>query len=193
MSTRAEDAFSRAHASSRRAYERGRLRLAAVHAITLCLLCAGASFVLVGSRSLLWLPLTLVVWGTLEWRGVALLRGGRFGALAGIVTLALPMSVLRRCCRPGAVELVGADCCSMPGACAAAGVVIGLALACCLPLGGKRRDTVLGMVLGIAAVAPLKCSVLLAAEAAGLVGGLIAGVAAASVVRLVIGRWTART
>ncbi len=192
MSTRAEDAFARTHAASLRAYERGRLRMAAVHAGTFCLLCAAASFVLVGGRSLIWLPLTLVLWAVLEWRGVALLRGGRIGALAGILTLALPLSILRRCCRPGAVEVMGADCCTMPGACAAAGVVVGLVMACLLPARSKRRDTLLGMVLGIAAVAPLKCSGLLAGEAVGLVGGLLAGVAATSAVRIVIGRWTAR-
>jgi hypothetical protein len=200
MNTTSEDAFVHAHDASLRAYERGRLRMAAVHAVTFALVSAGLSLTFVEARSLVWLPLTLVAWGLLEWRGVGLLRGGRVGAIAGAVTLALPLSLLRRCCKPGALEMMGADCCSMPGACAAAGVVVGLVLACALPVlgtrmtgvGPKPREVVLGMVIGIGAVAPLKCSVLLVGEAAGLVGGLLAGVLAASAVQLALGRWTVR-
>jgi len=192
MTSRTEDSFDRARAVSLRAYERSRLRVAAVHAVTFGLLVAGLSLLFVGARSWMWLPLTLVAWTFVEWRGVGLLRGGRVGALAGAVTLALPMSVLRSCCKPGALEMVGADCCSMPGACAGAGVVVGLVLACFLPTNGQRRDTVLGMVLGIAAVAPMKCSTLLVGEALGLVGGLLAGVMAASAARIVLARWTVK-
>jgi hypothetical protein len=192
MNSRTASAFETARVSSLRAYEHGRLRMAAVHAVTFCLLSAGLSLAFVGARSLVWLPLVLATWGFLEWRGAGLLRGGRVGALAGAVTLALPMSVLRRCCKPGALEMMGADCCSMPGACAGAGIVVGLVLACVLPSGGKRRDTVLGMVLGIAAVAPLKCTTLLFGEALGLVGGLVAGVLAATMARAAVGRWGAR-
>jgi hypothetical protein len=188
MSSRTEDRIERARTASLRAYERGLLRMAAVHAVTFCLLSAGLSLVFVGARGLIWLPLTLAAWGFVEWRGVGLLRGGRIGALAGVVTLALPMSILRRCCKPGALAMVGADCCSVPGACAAAGVVVGLVLACFLPADGKRRDVVLGMVVGIAAVAPMKCSTLLVGEAVGLVGGLLAGVVATSAVRAVVAR-----
>ncbi len=192
MTTRTEDGFTSARRASLRAYERGRLQTAALHAVTFGLLVAGLSLLFVGARSWMWLPLTLVAWSFVEWRGVGLLRGGRVGALAGAVTLALPMSILRSCCKPHALEMIGADCCSMPGACAGAGVVVGLVLACFLPRNGSRRDTVLGMVLGIVAVAPMKCSTLLVGEALGLVGGLLAGVVAASAARIVLARWTAR-
>lgn len=192
MNVRAEDVLTRARSASLRAYELARLRMAAVHAVTFCLLSAGLSLVFVGAQSLLWLPLTLVAWGILEWRGVGLLRGGRIGAVAGALTLALPLSLLQRCCKAGALHVVGASCCSMPGACAVAGMVIGLVLACLLPTDRKRGETVLGMVVGIAAIAPLKCSTLLAGEALGLVGGLLAGVLAASAMRMVVGRWTVR-
>ena len=47
------------------------------------------------------------------------------------------------------------------------------------------------MLLGIAAVAPMKCSALLLGEAAGLVGGLVAGVLAAGAARTVLRRWIA--
>jgi hypothetical protein len=192
MTTRTEDAFGRARTASRWAYERSRLQRAGVRVVTFCLASALLSLLFVGARSLVWLPLTLIAWGFLEWRGAGLLRGGRIGALAGAVTLALPMSILRRCCKPGALEMMGADCCSMPGACAAAGVVVGLVLTCFLPTNGKRRDTVLGMVLGMAAVAPMKCSTLLLGEAVGLVGGLLAGVLATLAVRAVVRSWTVR-
>jgi hypothetical protein len=192
MTTRTEDGFKRARSASLRAYERGRLQTAALHAVTFGLLVAGLSLIFVGARSWTWLPLTLAAWGFVEWRGAGLLRGGRVGALAGAVTVALPMSILRSCCKPGALERMGADCCSMPGACAGAGVVVGLVMASLLPLNGARRGTVLGMVLGIIAVAPMKCSTLLVGEALGLVGGLFAGVVAASAARVVLARWTAR-
>jgi hypothetical protein len=192
MTSRTEDAFESARSASLRAYERGRVQTATLHAVTFGLLSAGLSLLFVGARSWTWLPLTLIAWGFVEWRGVGLLRGGRVGALAGAVTLALPMSVLRSCCKPGALEMMGADCCSMPGACAGAGVIVGLVLACFLPTNGRHRDTVQGMVLGIAAVAPMKCSTLLVGEALGLVGGLLGGVLAASAARMVLARWTAR-
>jgi hypothetical protein len=192
MNTRVAGAFESAQVTSRRAYERGRLRTAAVHAVAFCLLVAGLSFECVGGRSMVWLPLTLGAWVFVQWRGVELLRGARIGALAGIVTLALPMSVLRRCCKPGALEMMGADCCTMPGACAGAGVLVGLVLACFLPTTGKRGETVAGMVLGMAAVAPMKCTTLVAGEALGLVGGLLAGVLAVTMVRAVVGRLALR-
>jgi hypothetical protein len=186
------DALREAHASSLRAYERGRLRSAALHAVTFGLLAAALSLAFVSASGVVWLPLTLAAWMFVEWRGVGLLRGARVGALAGAVTLALPMSVLHRCCKPGALEMMGADCCTMPGACAGAGVLVGLVLACFLPLDGKRWQTVSGMVLGIAAVAPMKCTSLLLGEALGLVGGLLAGVLAATAVRAVVSRWAVR-
>jgi hypothetical protein len=179
------DPFEVARLASLRAYERGRLQSGIVRAVTLCLVSAGLSLALVGARGLAWLPLTLVTWGFVEWRGVGFVRGGRVGVLAGVVTLALPMSALRWCCRPGALEMMGADCCSMPGACAAAGGVVGLTMACFLPVPekGKRVETLLGMLLGIVAVAPMKCTSLLLGEALGLVGGLVAGAFAAMAVR----------
>jgi hypothetical protein len=81
----------------------------------------------------------------------------------------------------------------MPGACAGAGVAIGLVLACLLPASGRLRETVLGMALGILAVAPMKCASLLLGEAVGLVGGLLAGAALASAVRALVGSRSART
>jgi len=191
MTSRAEDFLERARVSSLRAYERGRMKMALVHALTFCFVGAGLSLAFVGARSLVWLPLTFVAWALLEWRGVGLLRGGRVGALAGVVTLALPMSLLRRCCRPGAVEVMGMDCCSMPGTCAAAGVLVGLVLAFLLPTKGSRREAALGMVLGVVAVAPMKCTGLLLGEAVGLVGGLVAGALVASAARMALARRTA--
>lgn len=189
MSAEPSAFFVSARAASLRAYERGRLRAALVHAVTFALLCAAASLAFVGARSLLWLPLTFAAWGALEWRGGLFRRGGRVGALAGAVTVLLPLSVLRRCCKPGALEMMGGDCCSMPGACAGAGALVGLVLAMFLPAEKKRGETVLGMALGIAAVAPLKCGALLVGEGLGLVGGLLAGMLAASAARALLRTW----
>jgi len=193
MMPAAEDtAFVRARGASLKAYERGRWLKAGLHALLFWLFAALLSVAFVGPSSLIWSPLALVAWALVEWRGMELLRGGRVGALAGALTLVLPMSVLRRCCKPGALEMMGADCCSMPGACAAAGVIVGLVLACFLPTQGRRRDMILGMMLGMAAIAPMKCSTLLVGEAFGLLGGLVAGALATSAVRVFVGRQIVR-
>ena len=83
----------------------------------------------------------------------------------------------------------GADCCTMPGACFAAGGVVGVLMAVFVPL---RRDawwrTATGMVMGVASVAILKCATLFVGEAVGLVGGIAAGLMAASAAKSLVGR-----
>jgi hypothetical protein len=90
------------------------------------------------------------------------------------------------------MSMMPASCCSMPGACAMAGVAVGLVLAALLPRGERRRETVVGMLLGVVAVAPMKCASLLVGEAMGLVFGLVGGVLVTSFVREVAYRVRAR-
>ena len=77
----------------------------------------------------------------------------------------------------------------MPGACLAAGALVGALLATVVPFGRSSWwRTALGVALGMTSVAVLKCSTLLYGEAFGLVGGLVAGLAAATAARAVIAR-----
>lgn len=128
-----------------------------------------------------------------QWRGGPVLRGTFFGLLAGIVTYVLPLSVLRPCCSPERMAALppGADCCTMPGACLGAGALVGFALAAFVPLGAARVRTAAGMALGVASVAILRCSTLFFGEALGLLGGVVAGVAAAALAQTVLRRRTA--
>ena len=168
--------------AAKRAYELGRLRTAALHAVAVAVLVAGAAAIAVGIRALAWLPLTLLAWILVEWRGAWLLRGAQRGLLAGVAALFLPLSILRPCCAAGTVE-----CCSgsMPPMCAAIGGLLGLSLALLIPKapGSRRVEAALGVAVGAASVAALRCGPLLLGEAAGLLGGLTAGVLAASLAR----------
>jgi hypothetical protein len=176
-----------AHRAAKRAYELGRLRTAVLRATAVAVLVAGAAAIAVGARALVWLPLTWLGWVLVEWRGTWLLRGARRGLLAGVAALFLPLSILRPCCGTGAVE-----CCSgaMPPLCAAVGGLLGLSLALLIPRapGARRVEAALGVAIGAASVAALRCGPLLIGEAAGLLGGLTAGVLAASLARAVVDR-----
>jgi hypothetical protein len=173
--------------SVRRAYEYGRLRATWWKALFVAIIVASAGLATSGRSSLAFMPLTLAVWVFAYWRGDAFLRGSLYGLLGGLVTSLLPMSILRPCCVPGAA--MGADCCTVPGACLAAGAVVGVALAAVVPFGrASWWRTAIGMAVGMMSVAILKCATLFAGEAVGLVGGLIAGVAAVSAARSLLSR-----
>lgn len=175
--------------AARRAYELGRLRVSLLHGMAGSALAAGVAAASVGWRALVWVPLTLLVWTAVEWRGTWLMRGARRGFWAGLVTLLLPLSVLRPCCRPG-MDISSDTCCTMPEVCVAVGAFVGLSLAVLVPKApnGHRVITAVGMGLGVLAVAALRCAPLLLGEAAGLLGGLLAGVFAANIARA----WTDR-
>jgi hypothetical protein len=160
---------------ARRAYEMGRLRTSFVRAIAISAPLALVALFVVGPSALAWLPLTLSVWIIAHWRGESVLRGALYGLVGGLVTLALPMSILRPCCA-GMTSMSG-ECCTMPGACVASGAAIGLVLAAFVPTDKSSWwKSALGVSLGIASVAMLRCSALYLGEAAGLVGGLLVGV-----------------
>jgi len=166
---------------ARRAYELGRARSSLWRALALAVPVGGATWFLSGKSGLIWLPAATLAWVFCYWRGDAFLRGASYGFLGGVVTFLLPMSILRPCCAPGAMPMMGTACCTMPGACLAAGAVVGLGLAAVVPFGKTSwLQTALGMMLGMASVAVVKCATLFAGEALGLLGGLAAGVATAS-------------
>jgi hypothetical protein len=174
-------------ARARRSYELGRLRSSTWRALLLAMPIALVSLFASGRSALVLLPITIVAWIFAYWRGGEFLRGSFFGLLGGIVTLLMPMSILRPCCAPGAMPNMGTACCTMPGLCLAAGAIVGVFLAAAAPFGkASWARTAAGMVLGIASIAVVKCATLLAGEAVGLLGGLAAGVLAASLAKSVL-------
>lgn len=182
MSVEALSHFHRA----RRAYELGRFRSALIPALFLSLLVGSLGLVTSGRSALFALPVTLAAWVFAYQRGDVFLRGAWYGLLGGLVTSALPMSILRPCCKVAAAP--GVNCCTMPEACLGAGAVVGIVLALAVPFGKATWwRTVLGMVLGMTSVAVLKCATLFAGEAVGLVGGLIAGLGAVAMAKLALG------
>jgi hypothetical protein len=176
----------------RRAYELGRLRVSAFRAALVTAPIALVAGLVTGAPALVWLPVTFTAWMLAQWRGGPLLRGTFFGLLAGIVTYALPLSILRPCCSPERMAALapGVDCCTMPAACLGSGALIGFVLAAFVPLGAARVRTASGMALGIASVAILRCSTLFLGEAAGLLAGLVAGVAGAALAQTMLRRRT---
>lgn len=171
----------------RRAYELGRLRASALRALPITLVAGAIGVASSGWSALYLLPITFAVWLFVHWRGLMLLRGAFYGFGGGVVTSFLPLSVLRPCCALD--KAPGVDCCTMPGACLAAGVVVGLLLAAVVPYTKAGWWwSALGVALGMASVAVLKCASLFAGEALGLLGGLLAGVVVTSVARGVIER-----
>lgn len=175
------------HERVRRAYEVGRLRTSTWRALLVSSIVAGVGLATTGRAALLMVPVTFVAWLFAFWRGQDLLRGSRYGLLGGLVTAALPMSILRPCCVAGATA--GKDCCTMPEACLAAGALVGVALALSVPYGkGSWWRTAGGVVLGTTSVAIVKCATLFAGETVGLVGGLVAGLVASTAARRVLAR-----
>jgi hypothetical protein len=175
------------YSSARRAYELGRLRFSAWRALLVASVVAVLGLATTGRDALLVLPITLLAWVFVFWRGRDLLRGAFYGLLGGMVTALLPLSILRPCCVAGVPP--GKDCCTMPGACLAAGALVGMALAMLVPYGkGSWWRTACGVVLGMTSVAILKCATLFAGETVGLVGGLVAGLLASTAARRVLAR-----
>jgi hypothetical protein len=168
----------------RRSYELGRARMALVRAFMGATIAATFAMVTLGRGALLWVGLPLAALAFVEWRGGALARGGHRGFVAGLVTLALPMSVLRPCCD---ASMIASDaCCTMPSMCGVSGVVLGLALALVWPREKSPRDHMLagaGVAFGALSIAAMRCSGLFVGEAIGLAAGLVAGIVASTAAR----------
>jgi hypothetical protein len=168
----------------RRAYELGRARVAVVRALTATTLVAVLGAVVVGRAALGWSACSFFALALAEWGGGALSRGAHRGLVAGLVTLMLPMSVLRPCC--DASMIASGSCCTMPSLCGVSGIVIGLAVALVWPRERSSRDHALagaGVGLGALSIAAMRCEGLFLGEALGLAGGLVAGVAASTAAR----------
>ncbi len=174
---------------ARRAYELARARAGAMRALALVVLVGATAFFSFGHADLAWLPITALAWTAIEWRGGALLRGGRIGAGVGLVALAVPVWAFRTCCRAGDA-MMGGDCCNMTSACMAIGLLLGLSLAVFVVRAPRehRVENAIGMGLALLAVASVRCAELLAGEALGLLGGLAAGAVASSVLAAVVDR-----
>jgi hypothetical protein len=158
-------------ARARRSYEIGRLRSSTWRALLIAMPTALIAIFASGRSALVLLPLTIVAWVFAYWRGGDFLRGSFFGLLGGVVTLLMPMSILR-------------PCCTMPGLCLAAGGIVGIFLAAAVPIGkASWSRTAAGMMLGIMSIAVVKCATLLAGEAVGLLSGLAAGIIATSLAK----------
>src|SRR5262249_35050118 len=143
----------------RRAYELGRLRTSLLRAAIVTLPIAIVAAVVVGPHALAWLPVTLAVWVLAFWRGGPIQRGAMFGAIGGLATMLLPLSILRPCCA-GMTQMT-ADCCTRPECCLMSGAVIGVLLAMVVPVGQSSWwKTAGGLVLGVASMAMLRCSTL---------------------------------
>ncbi len=174
---------------ARRAYETARLRRGVLRAGGLAALLGVAAVMAIGGTALAWLPIFFVVWVGLEWRGGALLRGGRVGALFGVLVALVPTSLFMSCCRLGC-SIGGGLCCNTSRACAGIGALMGLGVAALLsrlPAKERARAT-LGAGLGIVATAVPRCAGLMVGEGIGLLLGLVAGTAAAGLVCFVIDR-----
>ncbi len=168
----------------RRAYELGRARMALVRAFIGATIVVTFAMITLGRGTFVWAAFPLAAVAFVEWRGGALARGGHRGFLAGLVTLALPMSVLRPCC--DASMIASGACCTMPSMCGVSGIVIGLALALVWPREKSPRDHMLagaGVALGALSIAAMRCSGLFVGEAIGLAAGLVAGIIASTAAR----------
>jgi hypothetical protein len=170
--------------AARRAYELGRMRTALVRAFMGTAIVLAFAVIALGRGAFVWAALPLVALAFVEWRGGALARGGHRGFLAGLVTLALPMSVLRPCC--DASVIASGACCTMPSICGVSGIVLGLAVALVWPAEQSRRDHMLagvGVALGALSIAAMRCGGLFVGEALGLATGLVAGIVASTAAR----------
>ncbi|MBX3216505.1 MAG: hypothetical protein KF850_30995 [Labilithrix sp.] len=182
-------AYELSSRAARRAYEGARLRRGLLRAASLGALFGAVALASIGRGALAWLPVFAGVWTLLEWRGGALLRGGRVGALVGALVALMPMSVFMSCCRIGCSMAAGV-CCNTSRACAAIGALVGLGVAALLarlPARDRSRAT-FGAALGVVATALPRCAGLMVGEGAGLVLGLVAGTAAVGVVGVVVDR-----
>ena len=182
--------FDFAYSAARRQYELGRLRIAVVRATVLVLFAAALTSALVGRAALVWLPFMFGVSVFTEWLGQWWMKGARRGFAAGFVALVVPLSILRPCCAGDRAMALSTSCCTMPSICWVTGGALGLALSLVLPkdVAKHRWQAALATLLGVTSVTVVRCSGLFFAEAAGLLGGLLAGVVAASLARALLDR-----
>jgi len=179
-----------ARTAALRAYELGMLRLGITRgAIVACLVGVLSAAGVVSLQSIAWLVPIFVVWSFLGWRGALWWRGALSGLGAGLVALALPMSLLRPCC----ASMMTATDCSMPQVCVGAGAILGLAVVLTLPRLRTTADWARasgGALAAVASIVATRCVSLFVGEALGLAAGLLASALALSMARA---WWAGRT
>ncbi len=174
---------------ARRAYELGMLRLGLTRgAVVACVVGILSAAGVISVQSPVWLLPIFLVWSLLGWRGSLVWRGALGGLGAGLVALALPLSVLRPCC----ASMMTATDCSMPQVCVGAGAVLGLALVLTLPRLRTRAEWARasgGALVAVASIVATRCVTLFVGEVLGLAAGLLASAVAVSMARA---WWAAR-
>lgn len=175
--------MDRVASRARRAYELGMVRLGITRgAIVACLVGLLSVAGVVSLHSVGWLLPTFVVWSFLGWRGALVWRGAVSGLGAGLIALALPMSLLRPCC----ASMMTATDCSMPQVCVGAGAVLGLVVVLTLPrlrTTGEWARASAGALAAVASIVATRCMSLFVGEVVGLAGGLLASAIAVSMAR----------
>jgi hypothetical protein len=172
--------------SARRAFERGRARWAASRAALFGVVCAAVGLALFGGGAMALAPVPFLACGIALYRGGALQAGFGRGALAGVVSLLMPLSILRPCCAAG---MAGASCCAAPSMCTVYGALLGGAFALLLPRarGWRGLEAAAGLILGVAAMGALRCEAMLVGETLGILAGVAAGCAALTTARAALG------
>jgi hypothetical protein len=174
---------------ARHAYERGMLRLGLTRgAIVTCLVGVLSAAGIASLPSIGWLVPVFAVWTFVGWRGALVWRGAVSGLGAGLLALALPLSLLRPCC----ASMMSATDCSAPQVCIGAGAALGLVAVLSLPRLRTTGEWVRasgGALIGVASLVACRCLGLFVGEAVGLAGGLLAGAVTISMARA---WWSAR-
>ncbi len=177
-----------------RAYERGRTRVSATRAVVAVVLVGVVASLVVGHGAAPWALVVLPVVFFAERTGQGLARGARRGILVGLVTLLLPLSLLRPCCAPELMELAARtgdmSCCTDWTCCALVGMLLGVVSSFALPRvsRGAAPSTLSGFTAGAMAVAAVRCSSLFWGETLGLLVGLFGALVLASTARVCFGQ-----
>lgn len=181
-------------AAVRASYERGRSRVSLMRAALAALLVATVATLAIGRGAAPWALVMLPVMFFAEHRGRALALGARRGALVGIATLLVPLSLLRPCCDPAMMELAARtgdlSCCTDWSCCALVGMLMGVLSSFALPRVSRASalSTLSGFAAGATAVAAVRCSALLWGETLGLLLGLFGALVVASTARVCFGQ-----
>jgi len=180
--------FARERRHARRAYEIGRLKSSLLRAALLSIALTALGALIQGPAAVRSLPIALVAWSVALFAGGAIQRGAFSGLVAGAVTSVLPLSLLRPCCEAGAPMMRDMSCCTMPGACFAAGGVVGSVIAAVLSKTMSSREgpvwqRAAGAMLGAASVVACRCGTLFVGEIVGLAAGVTLGFVAATAAR----------
>ena len=172
-----------ARGAALRAYELGMLRLGVARgAAVACLVAILSAAGIARLPSNVWLLPIFAAWTFVGWRGALVWRGALSGLGAGLLALALPLSILRPCC----ASMMTATDCSMPQVCIGAGAVLGLVAVLTLPRLRTPSEWARasgGALLAVVSIVATRCVTLFIGETLGLAAGLLASALAVSMAR----------